>query len=153
MMKMRKFRIDKNKVKEVGGLVLSMLLVVLYPCIFIYANNIGEGRFRDIWPAFFKLLLVAVVVLCFAFIVMRDLGKAWLWSEVTTIIMINFHLIYTSLHKIFPAMGRKVFSAIVLLILFALAVLIKKKVNFGKTICGFLGILFGALIAMNIFKA
>lgn len=153
MVKMRKFKIDKNKVKEVGGLVLSMLLVVLYPCIFIYANNIGEGRFRDIWPAFFKLLLIAVVVLCFAFIVMRDLGKAWFWSEVTTIIVINFHLIYTSLHKIFPSMGRKVFSAIVLLILFALAVLIKKKVNFGKTICGFLGILFGALIAMNIFKA
>ena len=91
---MRKLQIDKKRVKEVGGLVLSMLLVVLYPCIFIYANNVGEGRFRDIWPAFFKLLLIAVAVLCFAFIVMRDLGKAWFWSEVTTIIMINYHLIY-----------------------------------------------------------
>lgn len=150
---MRKIQIDKRKAKNLLGLICSMLLVVMYPCIFIYANNVGEGRFRDIWPAFFKLLLIAVISLGIALIVMRNVGKAWFMAELTTIILLNYHLLYSSLKKPFPGMRRVVFAALVLIVLLGLLVIIKRKVQFGKAACSFLGILFGVLIGMNMLRA
>ena len=47
----------KKKVIGAG----SLMLTILYPCLFMYFQNVDQGKFTEIIPAVSKLWAIAIV--------------------------------------------------------------------------------------------
>ena len=47
-----------KKTKDRIVSIIALLVTVLYPCLFMYFQNVDEGNFKEILPAFVKFLLV-----------------------------------------------------------------------------------------------
>jgi hypothetical protein len=47
-----------KKTKDRIVSIIALLVTVLYPCLFMYFQNVDEGNFKEILPAVGKFLLV-----------------------------------------------------------------------------------------------
>ena len=129
--------------------ILALLVTILYPCLFMYFQNVAEGNFREIFPAVGKFLLVAGVVFILALVIVRRFSKAALYTILSMIAIMNFNTLLTALRKIIPKM-RTIYLLIILAILFAvlLRVFIKKVAD-GMIALKIIGLVFTILIVIN----
>lgn len=58
-----KNKLERTKPKEAVFAILSVVVVMTYPGLFIYFNNIGIAKFVDILPVMSWFLLGAGIVL------------------------------------------------------------------------------------------
>ena len=133
--------------------ILALLVTILYPCLFMYFQNVAEGNFREIFPAVGKFLLVAGVVFVLALVIVRRFSKAALYTILSMIAIMNFNTLLTALRKIIPKM-RTIYLLIILAILFAvlLRVFIKKVAD-GMIALKIIGLVFTILIVINFVSA
>ena len=133
--------------------ILALLVTILYPCLFMYFQNVAEGNFREIFPAVGKFLLVAGVVFILALVIVRRFSKAALYTILSMIAIMNFNTLLTALRKIIPKM-RTIYLLIILAILFAvlLRVFIKKVAD-GMIALKIIGLVFTILIVINFVSA
>ena len=133
--------------------ILALLVTILYPCLFMYFQNVAEGNFREIFPAVGKFLLVAGVVFILALVIVRRFSKAALYTILSMIAIMNFNTLLTALRKIIPKM-RTIYLLIILAILFAvlLRVFIKKVAD-GMIALKIIGLVFTILIVIHFVSA
>lgn len=131
----------------------SLLVTILYPCLFMYFQNVGEGNFIELGEAVVKLGILAGVVFVFTWIVVRNVINAILYSELAMLILMNFNSILNAIKKLIPGMRKAYFFVIVATIGILLLVAMRKK---GKEIfepVAIIGIMFAVLISVNFVTA
>lgn len=88
----------KNKILE----IFSTYLLVLYPCLYLYFNNIGEAKFLDIIPASITLIIAATIVNAVNLIIYRNISKAVFAGNIFLFLTINFKAIESYILTKFP---------------------------------------------------
>lgn len=130
-----------------------MLILILYPCIFMYCENVSEGSLSDIFPAFAKLILLALGAFVVSMILMRNMNRAWLHAEITTIILLNYHLIYAFFDRKLQGLRHIVFCGWVVLVWLVITIIIKRKVKNGSNVCNIITWVCLGLIVVNFITA
>ena len=49
---------EKYGIREIIKKILSLIIVLLYPCMFMYFQNIGEGNFLEIFEAVLVFIIL-----------------------------------------------------------------------------------------------
>lgn len=128
----------------------SIMMVILYPCIFMYLQNIGEGYFTEIFEAVAIFAILSFVIGMIAFIVLKDFFRAVFYSEAAMLILMNFNTILGLFKGWFPGLRKVYFFLILGLIGGLLLLFLKKKKIDADPLVTILGIVFGCLIAFNL---
>lgn len=139
----------KNKV--IG--ICSLLVTVLYPCLFMYFQNVDQGKMEEIIPAIWKLGLLAILILGFSGLVIKDFIKAFLYTDLVMLAVINFNTVYNFVKKGIPTLHTIVYGCGLAILFLIVLWLIKKKLNEASNLCKIIAIVFGILICVNFIMA
>lgn len=141
----------KTQRKRFTITLISIIVVVLYPCLFMYFLNADKVVFRDILGPIGLFLLNAFIVYAVAVIILRDAPKAGVITNITMLFILLFSFIEKAFISIFPMLYywhvvMLLFTIIVLLIIF-----LKKKVSTAVAfnINTILLVIFSVLIVFN----
>lgn len=129
--------------------LLALVTMCAYPCLFIYFQNIGEGKFTDIFAPLFIYCAIAFLVVIVMNMILKQLHKAVMFSSVFMMIFMNFNLIYTGLEEVVGQFNVLILVAIYLVCLVALYWMIKRSKWDLSAWCDIVGIVFGVLILIN----
>lgn len=88
---------------------------VLFPCLLIYFENVGEAKIMDVMPVMIFYLFVAVILLPVYFMVFKKLSKSIAMVNVTMAILLNFELL-AGLFTEFSYKNYVLFGGVVLLL-------------------------------------
>lgn len=145
---------DKGVIKKrYISWAVSMIAIVFYPSVFMYFQNMSEGHFVEVLPSVGKNLILAAVLLIMFLILLRDIGKAVLTSEIALLIFMNFNTILNAVKKLIPGMRKAYFFAIVAVVLVFVLGFVKKKIKETENLCTIIGIVFVVLIIFNVVTA
>ena len=97
--------------------ILSVILITLFPIIFLYLNNIVEGFFKDILPSLIISVLVSIILTFIIGIKTHDLIKSSIWVILISIMFFNYTLIQNIILKVFPSLKYWHILIIILLII------------------------------------
>lgn len=130
---------------------LSLICITLFPCFFLYLQNTGSAIFSDLIEMSGILLLVSFTVLGFSFLILRNLEKATLISNIVMIIGLYFAFIEKAIVKIFPMLYYWHVAIICLFLIFQIGYVIytKVKTNLANQINQVFLLIFGGLILFN----
>ena len=132
--------------------VISLFVTILYPCLFMYFQNMEEGFFVEIGEAVGKFFLLAGVIFAAAFFVLRNFINTVLYTELAMLVLMNFNTILDGVNNIIPMMRKAYFFIIVSIFGGCLLwILRKKKEIFEPSLI--LGIVFTILIIINFIPA
>lgn len=73
--------------------VTSIITVVLYPCLFMYFQNVGEGDFKEIFHALGLFAGLAVIIYTVTVLLMKNCAKASLYTDLAMLVAMNFRTI------------------------------------------------------------
>lgn len=136
-------------VKSWGLPLLSIFLVCLFPCGFLYFQNAGEAHFVDVLPVLGVYLAVAAVAFLVLLLLLRNPGRAAVLADLGMLVIINFEMISGGVQRLFsgiPAVAIAAFLGVLLLGL--LVVLLWKKPDMTVA-CGLIALAFGAMLVIN----
>lgn len=139
--------------KEVLKGIGSMVMVLLYPCFFMYAQNIGEGDFVEIFEAFGIFTAISAVIFAVSFAYLRNFMNAVFYSQTAMLVWMNFNTILGVIKKWLPETRKAYLFLAVGIIGLALLLGLKKKHPDTKNFVSILGMVFGALILFNFVTA
>lgn len=129
--------------------ILSLLLVLLYPCTFMYFQNIGEGNFVEIFEALIIFGLLATVIAIISFSFLRNFSDSIFYTQVAMLILMNFNTILGMIKKCLPGTRKAYFFLATIILGVILLVVLKKKNVDTKSFNKIIGIVFGLLILFN----
>lgn len=142
----------ENQRNQKIAAVLSFMVTILYPCLFMYFQNIEEGFFREIGEAVGKFFLLAGVIFAVAFLVLKNFINTVLYTEIAMLVLMNFNTILDGVNNIIPMMRKAYFFVIIAILgLCLLGILRKKKAIFEPSLI--IGIVFAILIVINLIPA
>lgn len=136
-------------IKQIGIPVLSMLLVCFYPCAFLFFQNAGEARSRDMLPFFGIFLLTAALIFLVADLMLRNVSRAALLTDLAMLVVIHFNMICTALKKLLPGFRDMMLLALCAAALLLLLVLMMKKKPNMTVLCGLISLAFGAMLLIG----
>ena len=119
----------KMTVKNAIISTLVCLVVVAFPCLFIYFNNAGEANLADILPIWAMLSGAILAVFVVLMTVYRDAAKTALVTAVFAAVFMNFAIIESVLCRIFPCLYYWHVAYILLIIIVGFAVIVKTHVK------------------------
>lgn len=130
--------------------ILSVILVCLYPCLFMYFRNAGESSFSDITTVALLFVGTGIVLMVIYTIIFRKLSKAITLTNVTMLIICNFEL-FVGLMENKQWLHKDVMVLIAAAILLDILghILYKKSEDFSYTANLLFFIVFGGLILVN----
>lgn len=129
--------------------ILSMLAIILYPCLFMYFQNIGEGYFIEIFEAIGFFLLLAILIGVISYVILRDFITTVFFSEMAMLVLMNFNTMLGLIRKVFPGTKKVYLFMIVAIIGLVLLWFLKKKRMDIFPILKIFGIVFLSLILFN----
>ena len=143
---------DMKRIKTIDKIYafLSILVIVLYPCLFMYFQNADEAKLTDAFPAVGKFLALAIVTFIICILFMRKLEKAALLTDIVMFICINFN---TFFGKISLLIGKKIVLLLCMAVFVLCGFFIKKRGRNEGKVCLLLGMCFSILIAINLITA
>lgn len=143
---------DMKRIKTIDKIYtfLSILVIVLYPCLFMYFQNADEAKLTDAFPAAGKFLALAIVTFIICVLFMRKLEKAALLTDIVMFICINFN---TFFGKISLLIGKKIVLLLCMAVFALCGFFIKKRGRNEGKVCLILGMCFSILIAINLIIA
>ena len=142
-----------KKWKQVITGILALCVVVLFPGIFLYCQNVDVSRFSEIWSATVAYLGIAGIVAIGWGILLRNFSKAIFMSQISMLYLMNFNNIHMAIAKYEPDFHRSIELLVGGTVLLLLSFFIKKKVKSTIEICSIIGIVFGGLIVFNFIVA
>ena len=142
-----------NKIKKYAMLTGSMAMVILYPSLFMYFQNMSEGHFYEIFPSIGKNAVLAAGLLVVFGITIRNAEKAFFVSEISLLLLMNFNTLLAPVKKIIPGMRKAYFLVLVAAVTVFAAVLVKKKLKETGNFCKIIGLVFACLIVFNFVTA
>lgn len=131
----------------------AVILVCLYPCVFLFSRNAGEANARDMLPFFLLFLATAMLGLAVCGLILRDVGRAGVVTCLGMLAAIHFSMITDALGKILPKYEDKLFLVFVALVLLGLVVLLYRKKPDMTAVCGIIALTFGVLTLMSVIQA
>lgn len=141
----------KEKILRKGNIkgLVSILMVLLYPCVFMYFQNIGEGYFVEIFGAVTIFIVLAFIIYLIAYFFLKDFFKAIFYSELAMLVLINFNTILTAIKKLLPETRKAYLFFVIALFGIILFIWLKKKKRDMEPLVTIIGIVFGCLIVFN----
>ena len=140
----------KKKLISIG----SIFMVVLYPCLFMYFQNVAEGNFKEIFTAVRLFLALAALIYGISYLLMRDVTKAALYCNLAMLVAMNFRTILAYIQCVIPQLKAIVLCIFVVIVFSVLLIIfIKAKLQEAENFCKILGIVFGILIIFNFVMA
>lgn len=139
--------------RSLGLPILSVLLICLHPCLFLFCQNAGEANFKDIFPFFFLFLATAAVGFLLSLLILRHPGRAGFFTGICMLVVINFSLVARGVERLLPFFHSKYLFLLICILLLALLILLLKKKPEMTIGCALLALGFGAMMVMNLFMA
>ena len=142
-----------KKLKKYAGswsaALLALIFTCLFPCVFLYAQNIGEAHARDMLFFLKIFLLTAAAGFVLALALFRNVSRAGFMTCVGMLVVINFSMAAEFLQE---KLGlRPILFLILLCILFTLlAILLLRKKPDLTVGCVLIAIAFGAMCGINL---
>ncbi len=115
------------KVKLIVVSILSILSVSLYPICFMYLNNIGKVQIGEIVGITGFIVLIAIILLAGNYLLLKDIGKAALITNIFMISFLYFAYIEKIMIKIIPMLHYWHVALICLFLLAHIWYLIRNK--------------------------
>lgn len=131
--------------------LLSLLLVCIYPGLFMYFQNAGESKITDIFSVTGLFLGAALIALFIYYLLFKRIYKAVGMSILTMLMLINFE-IFSKLFSVLPYKYLWV-AVVCVIMLVAAALLFKKKEDIAEYLNLIVLIAFSALILVNAIPA
>lgn len=128
----------------------SIATTILYPCMFMYFQNIGEGYFGEIFEAVLIYTILALIIGLIAFLILRDFLQAVFFSQIAMLVLMNFNTILGFIKMIMPGMRKAYFFILAIIIGAILLFYLKRKQRDLSQIVMLIGIVFGSLILFNL---
>lgn len=136
-------------VKKWGLPILSILLICIFPCAFLYFQNAGEAHVRDLLPMLGLFLVTAGACFLAGLLILRDPGRAGLMTGLVMLVVTNFSMVSEGIQKLIPGFHSVILLVLAVLALLAVLVLLLKKKPDMTVVCGLLSLAFGVMILMN----
>ena len=133
--------------------LLSMVLTCLFPCLFLFAQNAGEARFRDVFPFFFLFLVTALIGFGILLVIFRNVTRAGFFADLCMLVVINFSLVANGVENLLPWFHSKYLLVVLALLLLGLMVLLLKKKPDMTVGCILVSLAFGVMTVMNLVMA
>ena len=141
------------KILSPKKLLISMwiiLVVCLYPCIFLYTQNIAEeGGDSILFPMEF-FILIAIFIYGIALLVYKSAERATLFAAFFMIIFMNYSFVKKMFIRWDIPVNEIVFGIIALIIIIGMGVFLKKTKKKVEISLPIVGLVFSVLIIMNI---
>lgn len=138
-----------NLAKKWGIPILSILLVCIFPCAFLYFQNAGEAHASELLPMLGLFLATAAVVFLVLLLILRNPGRAGLETCLVMLVVTNFSMVSDGIAKLIPGFQSEILLALAAVALLALLALLMKKKPDMTVVCGLVALAFGAMIFMN----
>ncbi len=107
-----------NKIIE----ILSSFFIALYPCLYMYFNNIGEAFFLDIVPISIIFMTISAILLLLGYFLFKNITKAIFCSNVILFLLLNFKSIEDFLNSIYS--GFYYWHVIIIIIFIVISIII-----------------------------
>lgn len=142
---------SKNKYKQLFIAILSTITISSFPPLFLYFQNSGESKFKEIILPLFIFNGVGIILFALFWVIIRDIYKASVIASITNFIFLNFNLIEKAFQKIFSILYYWHIVLILLFVLLHLVWIVWKKLSHELTYTMTLVILFvfAGLIFLN----
>lgn len=131
--------------------LISMAALALYPCVFLYFQNVSECSFLDVMLCGLVLLLIGGLGSLLLFAVMRSFDKAVLTSNIFMLLFANFVLIQDLITKFFVRTYYWHVLIFLAFVVLTVGALIKNLLTAENAYManGIVGVTFGVLILIN----
>lgn len=128
----------------------AILLTLLYPCLFMYFQNIDEAHFGDMTKALSFFLVLSIICFIGGSIVIHNFVKSALFTCISLLWLMNFHILFKKVNiPTIVILGFMAILSLTLAILFRL----KIKESVAYIFVQFWGICFSCLILLNLICA
>ena len=128
--------------------LLSLALVCLYPCLFQFTSNAPESVLADAALFFGIFLAIGILVFLGGYLLLRQWGAAGLLADAVMLVVINGGLLTGALKA--RGIQARYPLAVLLLLLVALLVLLKRKGWKCQTACVLVALMFGGLSLVSL---
>lgn len=142
-----------KKVINFAFSILAVLLTCLYPCAFLYLQNVDEAGPVGMVVPFVIYTMVAFVIFCVMIMVYWKMDKAAIATCVFMILFMNFVLMQNLINLVLPFVTYLHFTIVLLIAWIAFLVFVKKKDIDTEIWCKIICAIFGLLIVVNFLGA
>jgi hypothetical protein len=143
----------KKKYRDVLLSILGLLLVCMYPCIYMYVSNIGETHIDLIYAPLFVFFIISIAVYLIGLLLFKNTFKAGIVSCAFMIFFINYNIIFNIICIVLSVIPTGYNMALLLILWCAILVILSiKKMDF-ELVNTVVIITFGALILINVCTA
>lgn len=88
---------NKSKIVE----PVSSLMLILYPCLYMFFNNIGEAHFVDILSITVIFIGIGIFLFLLLYIFLKEISKTVFTLNIILFIFFNFKMLEDSINSIF----------------------------------------------------
>ena len=143
----------KESIIKIGRSVFAVILVSLFPSVFLYAQNAKIASFREIMVPSLAFCGMGIVFFSFFFLLSKTTFNASVGAILTIIVLLNYSFIEKSILKIqIPNLRYWHVAPTIVFILLSLSLLICKKMpeKVASNINKIVAITFSSLILFNL---
>ena len=133
--------------------ILSVFLVCLFPCVFVYTQNVESAAFADTLGILGLYLALAAAIIAVAAIFFRNLSRAAFFADAAMLVIVNFTMLSNGLQKKLAWYSPIYLAAIFVILLLALLVLLLRKKPDMRIACTLVAIAFVSVTVMNLILA
>ena len=129
--------------------ILSVLLICIFPCAFLYFQNADEAHVADSLPMLGLFLITAAAVFLVLLLILRSPGRAGLETCLVMLVVTNFSLVSNGITKLIYGFQSEILLIAAGAVLLGMLVLLMKKKPDMTVVCGLVALAFGVMILMN----
>lgn len=141
---MKKF--EKKQLKLV---VLTLLLVCMYPCFYMYFANITETTPIHVVLPILAFCLIAAIMEFVVYKIVKDIYKSTILTTVGMIFFMNYNLMFDMVNTRLSFVGNKIFLLFLALIIGIVYLVIRNVKDELDWICEIICVVFAGLIVFN----
>lgn len=130
--------------------LVSILLVCLFPCVFIYTQNAQTAALTDTFGVFGLYVALAAIVTAISLIFFRNFSRAALFADAVMLVVINFNMLSGSLQRRFLWYSPVYLGILLVIILLTLLILLLRKKPDLRIACTLVTIAFASVTIMNL---
>ena len=137
--------------KKAGTAIAAIIVVSLYPCLFLFFQNAGEANLADVIPSALRFIGVFTALGAVLFFAYRDVSKAAVETVAVELAFLNFALIEKLMNRVFPALfyWHILFILLILLVIIGIVIRVALKPETAFFTTAIIVSVFGVLILLN----